>query len=314
MTHAVGDIRVAALYRFAAIADPKAVRDRLQAACEAGGVRGTLLVAGEGLNGTIAGPEPAIEALLAFIRTLPGFGDLDVKYAWTAEMPFLRLKVRVKAEIVTMGQPDLDPAREAGVYVSPADWNALIADPQTLVIDTRNDYEGEVGAFEGAVQPNTRSFRDFPDWFRTEGRALLDRTGAKRVAMYCTGGIRCEKATAFLKAEGVEDVHHLEGGVLRYLETVDARDSLWRGECFVFDERVAVGQGLTPGSHVLCRGCRMPVSEAGRTSPHFIEGVCCARCRDTRDDGQRQRYAERQRQMEIARSRGATHLGRGDGD
>lgn len=314
MTHAVGDIRVAALYRFAAIADPKAVRDRLQAACEAGGVRGTLLVAGEGLNGTIAGPEPAIEALLAFIRTLPGFGDLDVKYAWTAEMPFLRLKVRVKAEIVTMGQPDLDPAREAGVYVSPADWNALIADPQTLVIDTRNDYEGEVGAFEGAVQPNTRSFRDFPDWFRTEGRALLDRTGAKRVAMYCTGGIRCEKATAFLKAEGVEDVHHLEGGVLRYLETVDARDSLWRGECFVFDERVAVGHGLTPGSHVLCRGCRMPVSEAGRTSPHFIEGVCCARCRDTRDDGQRQRYAERQRQMEIARSRGATHLGRGDGD
>lgn len=314
MTHAVGDIRVAALYRFAAIADPKAVRDRLQAACEAGGVRGTLLVAGEGLNGTIAGPEPAIEAVLAFIRTLPGFGDLDVKYAWTAEMPFLRLKVRVKAEIVTMGQPDLDPAREAGVYVSPADWNALIADPQTLVIDTRNDYEGEVGAFEGAVQPNTRSFRDFPDWFRTEGRALLDRTGAKRVAMYCTGGIRCEKATAFLKAEGVEDVHHLEGGVLRYLETVDARDSLWRGECFVFDERVAVGHGLTPGSHVLCRGCRMPVSEAGRTSPHFIEGVCCARCRDTRDDGQRQRYAERQRQMEIARSRGATHLGRGDGD
>lgn len=314
MTHAVGDIRVAALYRFAAIADPKAVRDRLQAACEAGGVRGTLLVAREGLNGTIAGPEPAIEALLAFIRTLPGFGDLDVKYAWTAEMPFLRLKVRVKAEIVTMGQPDLDPAREAGVYVSPADWNALIADPQTLVIDTRNDYEGEVGAFEGAVQPNTRSFRDFPDWFRTEGRALLDRTGAKRVAMYCTGGIRCEKATAFLKAEGVEDVHHLEGGVLRYLETVDARDSLWRGECFVFDERVAVGHGLTPGSHVLCRGCRMPVSEAGRTSPHFIEGVCCARCRDTRDDGQRQRYAERQRQMEIARSRGATHLGRGDGD
>ena len=314
MTHAVGDIRVAALYRFAAIADPKAVRDRLQAACEAGGVRGTLLVAGEGLNGTIAGPEPAIEAVLAFIRTLPGFGDLDVKYAWTAEMPFLRLKVRVKAEIVTMGQPNLDPAREAGVYVSPADWNALIADPQTLVIDTRNDYEGEVGAFEGAVQPNTRSFRDFPDWFRTEGRALLDRTGAKRVAMYCTGGIRCEKATAFLKAEGVEDVHHLEGGVLRYLETVDARDSLWRGECFVFDERVAVGHGLTPGSHVLCRGCRMPVSEAGRTSPHFIEGVCCARCHDTRDDGQRQRYAERQRQMEIARSRGATHLGRGDGD
>lgn len=313
MTRAAGDIRVAALYRFAAIADPEAVRDRLHAACEAGGVRGTLLVAGEGLNGTIAGPEPAIEAVLAFIRTLAGFSDLDVKYAWAVETPFLRLKVRVKAEIVTMGQPDLDPARKAGVYVSPADWNALIADPQTLVIDTRNDYEGEVGAFEGAVQPNTGSFRDFPDWFRAEGRALLIRTGAKRVAMYCTGGIRCEKATAFLKAEGVQGVHHLEGGILRYLETVDAGESLWRGECFVFDERVAVGHGLTPGSHVLCRGCRMPVSEAGRTSPHFIEGVCCDRCRDTRDDDQRLRYAERQRQMEIARSRGRTHLGRRDG-
>ena len=301
--------RVAALYRFAPIDDRDAVRDRLHAACEAGGVRGTLLVAREGLNGTIAGPEAAVERVLTAIRTLPGFDDLDVKYAWAENMPFLRLKVRIKAEIVTMGQPDLDPARQAGVYVSPTDWNALIADPETLVIDTRNDYEGQVGAFERAVQPNTRAFRDFPDWFRSEGRTLLEQTGASRVAMYCTGGIRCEKATAFLKAEGVESVHHLEGGVLRYLETIDEADSLWRGECFVFDERVAVGHALAPGSHSLCRGCRMPVSEAGRSSPHYVEGVCCERCHDARDDDQRRRYAERQRQMQLAAARGLDHIG-----
>ena len=304
-----GGFRVAALYRFAAIEDREAVRDRLLAACESGEVRGTLLVAHEGLNGTIAGPASGVEAVLSVIRALPGFAELDVKYASTDSAPFLRLKVRIKREIVTMGQPDLDPAREAGVYVSPADWNALIADPATFVIDTRNDYEGDVGAFEGAVQPNTRSFRDFPDWFRGEGRALLEQSGAHRVAMYCTGGIRCEKATAFLKAEGVDQVHHLEGGILRYLETTAEDDSLWRGECFVFDERVSVGHGLVPGRHSLCRGCRMPVSPAGRASANYVEGVCCDRCHDTRDQDQRQGYAERQRQVEIARSRGGTHLG-----
>jgi UPF0176 protein len=181
-----------------------------------------------------------------------------------------------------------------------------------LVIDTRNDYEGEIGAFDGPVQPNTHSFRDFPDWFRTEGRALLEERKPRRVAMYCTGGIRCEKSTAFLKAEGVENVHHLEGGILRYLEEVEPADSLWRGDCFVFDERVSVGHGLVQGDHVLCRGCRMPVDAEGRASPHFIEGVCCDRCRDTRDDAQRLRYAERQRQIELARQRGLDHLGRRD--
>lgn len=302
-------VRVAALYRFASVADPAAVRDALQAVCDAGQVRGTLLVAPEGLNGTIAGSEPAVEAVLSTILAMPGFETLELKYAWTDALPFHRMKVRVKREIVTMGQPDLDPARQAGVYVSPTDWNALIADPETLVIDTRNDYEGEIGAFERAIQPNTRSFRDFPDWFRTEGRGLLEQTGAKRVAMYCTGGIRCEKSTAFLKAEGVENVHHLEGGILRYLEAVDEDESLWHGECFVFDERVSVGHGLSQGPHTLCRGCRLPIDEAGRASPHYVEGVCCERCHETRDDAQRERYAERHRQMEIARKRGDVHLG-----
>ncbi|MEJ6789209.1 rhodanese-related sulfurtransferase [Brevundimonas sp. BR2-1] len=302
-----GPVTVAALYRFAAVADCVAVRDRLEALCRPE-VRGTLLIAHEGMNGTIAGPAEAVERVLAGIRALPGFAGLDVKYARAEALPFHRLKVRIKPEIVTMGQPDLDPL-DAGTYVAPADWNALISDPGTIVIDTRNDYEAAVGAFEGAIQPNTRAFRDFSDWFRTEGRALLDRPNPPKVAMYCTGGIRCEKATAFLRAEGVQDVFHLEGGVLRYLETTPEADSLWRGECFVFDERVAVGHGLSPGSHSLCRGCRMPVSEAGRKSPRHVEGVACDRCADTRTEADRARYLERAKQVEMAERRGVAHIG-----
>lgn len=300
--------RVAALYRFARVEDREAVRARLEALC-APDVRGILLVAHEGLNGTIAGPPEAVDRVLDGIRALPGFDRLELKFATAATPPFRRMKVRIKAEIVTMGEPDLDPATGAGTYVSPAEWNALIADPDTVVIDTRNDYETAIGAFAGAVQPNTRSFRDFPDWFRTEGRALLDRPTPPKVAMYCTGGIRCEKATAFLKAEGVPEVFHLEGGILRYLETAAEPESLWRGECFVFDERVAVGHGLSSGSHTLCRGCRMPVSEAGRASPLYVEGICCERCHDTRTVEQRERYAERARQMEIAEQLGIDHVG-----
>ncbi|HZV85540.1 MAG TPA: rhodanese-related sulfurtransferase [Brevundimonas sp.] len=300
-------ICVAALYRFAPIADPVAVRAHLEALC-APDVRGTLLVAREGLNGTIAGPGAAVERVLDGVRALPGFAGLDVKRATAATPPFHRMKVRIKPEIVTMGQPDLDPT-DAGAYVSPQDWNALIRDPGTVVIDTRNDYEAAVGAFAGAVQPNTRAFRDFPAWFREEGRALLDRPGVERVAMYCTGGIRCEKATAFLKSEGVQQVFHLEGGVLRYLEATPEPDSLWLGECFVFDERVAVGHALAAGSHSLCRACRMPVSEAGRASPRHVEGISCDRCADARGDADRARYRERARQMEIANARGVAHIG-----
>jgi UPF0176 protein len=208
-----------------------------------------------------------------------------------------------------LGLPDLAPAVNAGTYVSPEDWNALIADPDVVVIDTRNDYEGEVGAFRGAVQPNTRSFRDFPEWFRTEGKALLDRANPPKVAMYCTGGIRCEKSTAFLKSEGVTDVFHLQGGILKYLETAPEAQSLWEGECFVFDERVAVGHGLAPGTHTLCRGCRMPVSPEGRASEHYVEGVCCERCHDTRTEAQRSGAQERDRQVRIAERKGIAHIG-----
>ncbi len=301
---------VAALYRFAPIADREAVRAHLLDLCGTE-VRGTLLVAHEGLNGTIAGPEAAVARVVDGVRALPGFDRLELKYSTAEAMPFHRMKVRLKAEIVTMGVTDIDPVEGVGAYVSPQDWNALIADPDTILIDTRNDYEVEVGVFEGAIQPNTRTFREFPDWFRTEGRALLDRPNPPKVAMYCTGGIRCEKATAFLKAEGVEQVFHLEGGILKYLETIPEPESLWRGDCFVFDERVAVGHGLKQGDHSLCRGCRMPVSPEARLSPLYVEGVCCDRCHAARTDEQREGYAERQKQMEIAARLGIEHVGAG---
>lgn len=304
-------LRVAALYRFATVGDPAAMREHLEALC-GGDVRGTLLVAHEGVNGTIAGPEAAIDRVLTGLRALPGFADTDVKFSTAGAMPFHRLKVRVKPEIVTMGQPGLDPL-DAGTYVAPQDWNALISDPDTVVIDTRNDYEGEVGAFQGAVQPNTRSFRDFPEWFEAEGRALLDRPTPPRVAMYCTGGIRCEKATAYLKAQGVTDVHHLQGGILRYLETIPEAESLWRGECFVFDERVAVGHGLEAGSHTLCRACRMPLNAEDRASDQYVEGVSCPRCHASRTDDQRAGYSERHRQVGIAETLGIGHIGKREG-
>jgi UPF0176 protein len=296
-------IHVAALYRFTHFDDPHTIRGQIAARCEALGVRGTLLLATEGVNGTIAGDPDAIDAILADLRALPGCEDMDTKRSTAAAMPFHRLKVRVKREIVTMGEA-VDPAH-AGSYVAPADWNALVADPDTVVIDTRNAYEVAVGTFPGAVDPGTAGFADFPAWFRAHREELA----GKRVAMFCTGGIRCEKATALLRQEGVEDVRHLHGGILRYLEEVPAADSLWAGECFVFDERVAVGQGLAPGTHVLCRACRMPVSPGDRERIEYVEGVSCPRCFSSRDEAQRAAYAERHRQQALADARGVAHVG-----
>jgi len=298
-------IRVAALYRFAAFDDPAAIRAALEARARALGIRGTLLVAGEGINGTIAGAPEAVDAMVATIRSLPGCAGLAPKFADAAAMPFHRLKVRLKREIVTLGVAGIDAARDAGTYVSPADWNALVDDPDTVVIDTRNGYEVAVGSFAGAIDPGTEAFRDFPSWVD----AHRDELAGKRIAMFCTGGIRCEKATALMKAEGFDDVHHLDGGILRYLEEVPEGESRWRGECFVFDERVAVGHGLAPGSHVLCRGCRMPVSPEDRASPLYAEGVSCPRCHGSRDEVQRAGYAERHRQVRLAAERGGSHVG-----
>ena len=313
MTEPPLPICVAALYRFAVIPNCAAIRDQLATLCRAEGIKGTLLLAREGINGTIAGSDAGIERVVAAIRStisdLGGCADLEVKYSRAAAQPFHRMKVRIKREIVTMGQPHIDPLAGTGHYVDPHDWNRLIADPGTIVIDTRNDYEVAIGTFAGAIDPQTRSFRDFPAWFRAERKRLLGEGSAPKVAMFCTGGIRCEKSTAFLTAEGVGEVYHLKGGILKYLETVPAEQSLWRGECFVFDSRVAVGHGLAPGTHALCHACRRPLNAAERASPLYEEGVSCPACHGERSDAQRDGYRERHRQETIAAARGEAHIG-----
>ncbi len=255
-----GPISVAALYRFAPFDDHVQLRGPLVEICSKQDLRGTLLLAAEGINGTIAGSPEQVACVLDHIRALPGCAELDVKMSSAPVMPFKRMKVRLKAEIVTMGVEGVDPLASAGTYVEPGEWNALISDPDTIVIDTRNEYEVAIGSFADAIDPKTRSFREFPAWFRQARGELLARGKTPRIAMYCTGGIRCEKSTAFLKQEGVEDVYHLKGGILAYLEQVPEAFSLWRGECYVFDERVAIGHGLAPGTHVMCPDCGRAVS------------------------------------------------------
>jgi UPF0176 protein len=302
-------ICVAALYQFTRFDDCAAIQAPLAAACGAAGVKGTLLLAPEGINGTIAGSDAAIDHVLAHIHALPGCAALDVKKSRAATTPFHRMKVRIKREIVTMGEPGIDPLVDVGAYVAPQDWNALIDQPDTIVIDTRNDYEVALGSFAGAIDPGTRTFRDFPAWFRAHRDEWHGADKQPKIAMFCTGGIRCEKATAFLKAEGLDQVYHLKGGILAYLENVVAEESRWQGECFVFDERVAVGHGLEPGTHALCRACRMPISEEAQRSPLFVEGVACPACHAERSDEQRERYAERHRQARLAAARGEAHVG-----
>lgn len=295
---------IAALYHFTRFDDPAALKPPLLALCEDQGVRGTLLLAREGINGTIAGPRAGIDAVLAHIRALPGCADLDWKEAVSETPPFSRMKVRLKKEIVTMGQPDVDPRARVGHYVEPAEWNDLIRADDVVVIDTRNDYEVAIGTFEGAVDPGTDSFRDFPAWWE----ANRDRFHNKRVAMFCTGGIRCEKSTNYLLGQGVEDVYHLKGGILRYLEEMPADDSTWQGECFVFDNRVSVGHGLRVGPHELCHGCRRPILPEDRARPEYEDGVSCHHCIDETTDADKERFRERQRQIRLARDRGETHL------
>ena len=309
MTEPDFPVCVAALYRFAVVPDCAAIRAPLADLCRAEGIRGTLLLAREGINGTIAGSDAGIARVIAAIRAIEGCADLAVKYARAPALPFHRMKVRIKREIVTMGQPHIDPLQGGGHYVDPRDWNALIADPETIVIDTRNDFEVAIGTFAGAIDPQTRSFRDFPAWFRAERERLLGEGASPKVAMFCTGGIRCEKSTAFLKAEGVDEVYHLQGGILKYLETVPAEESLWQGECFVFDHRVAVCHGLAPGTHLLCHACRRPMKPADQASPLYEEGVSCPACHAERTDAQREGYRERHRQEAIAAARGEAHIG-----
>jgi UPF0176 protein len=296
-------ITVAAFYHFARQDDPALRQAPLRAMAKGHGVKGSILLAHEGVNGTIAGAREGVLAVLDHIRAWPGFATLVHKESPAETMPFGRMKVKLKAEIVTMGQPDVDPTASVGHYVAPADWNALIARPDVAVIDTRNDYEVMIGTFHGAVDPATRSFRDFPAWWQ----ANKDQFTGKRIAMFCTGGIRCEKSTNYLIGQGVQDVYHLQGGILKYLEDVPATESQWQGECYVFDDRVSVGHGLVPGDYITCGACRRPVVD--RASPYFEEGVCCAACVDEYGPEDRARFRERQKQMNLARQRGDVHLG-----
>lgn len=296
---------VAALYRFTRLDDFPVLREPLLALMREHDVRGTLLLAREGINGTVSGYRAGIDALLGWLRDDGRFQGLEYKESLAGEHPFLRTKVKLKKEIVTMGVEDLDPNQDRGAYLEPQQWNQVIADPETLVIDTRNDYEYEVGTFEGAVNPNTKTFREFPDYVKEH----LDPARHKRVAMFCTGGIRCEKSTAYLKAQGFEEVYHLKGGILKYLEQTPQEQSLWRGECFVFDERVTVDHRLRPGGYDQCHACRRPISDQDKASPLYSKGVSCPRCHDESTPEQKARFAERQKQIDLARQRGEAHRG-----
>lgn len=298
--------RVAALYHFTRIEDPAARRQPLLELCLELDLLGTLLLAHEGINGTVAGPEASITALIAHLESWEEINGLEVKYSAASKKGFLRMKVRLKNEIVTMGKPDINPNVSVGTYVEPKDWNALISRQDVMLVDTRNIYETRIGQFKNAVDPETETFRAFPDW---ADRLANDPDRPAKVAMYCTGGIRCEKASAYMKQIGFDDVYHLKGGILKYLEEVPEDDSLWEGECFVFDERVSLKHGLEEGDYELCFACKDPISEADRAMEGFEEGVSCHRCITTYSPQQQDKFRERQRQIKLAEERGDAHLG-----
>ncbi|MDX1491470.1 MAG: rhodanese-related sulfurtransferase [Pseudohongiellaceae bacterium] len=296
---------VAALYRFARLEDFEQLREPLRNIMLDNEVRGTLLLAKEGVNGTIAGSREGIDNVLQHLRSDPRLSALETKESYVDENPFYRTKVKLKKEIVTMGVEDIDPNQIVGSYVKPKDWNALISDPEVILIDTRNDYEVQIGTFENAVNPKTETFREFPDYVKEN----LDPKKHPKVAMFCTGGIRCEKSTAFLKKQGFSEVYHLEGGILKYLEEVPEKETMWKGECFVFDNRVTVNHQLEKGSYDQCHACRMPITEQDMLSEQYERGVSCPHCFDAKAEERRQRYAERERQVQLAKQRGETHIG-----
>ena len=294
---------VTAFYKFVSLPNFTELQPGILACAKENDVMGTILLADEGINGTVAGPEKGILALLSYLKSHPQFADLEHKESWASEHPFHRMKVRLKKEIVTLGVEGVSPTKQVGQYVDPKDWDELISDPDVVVIDTRNDYEVAIGTFKGAVNPNTTAFRDLPDWLEEQNN-LKD----KKIAMFCTGGIRCEKSTALLKAEGYKDVFHLKGGILKYLEHIPEEESSWEGECFVFDERVSVGHGLKPGPYDLCHACRHPISEEDKQSEKFAQGVSCPRCFDSLSPEKKKRFEERQKQVLLAKQRGQNHI------
>jgi UPF0176 protein len=298
----MSNIVVAALYQFTPLQDLPELQEQLQRLCSAAQIKGILLLAEEGINGTIAGSREAINQLKAFLDTR--FDDLEYKESWAETMPFFRMKVRLKKEIVTLGLPSVDPSQQVGTYVKPQDWNQLISEPDVLLLDTRNIYEIEIGTFQGATNPQTHSFTEFPDFVKT-----IDKTKYKKIAMCCTGGIRCEKASSYMLSQGFDEVYHLKGGILKYLETVPQDQSLWEGECFVFDGRVSVGHGLELGNLNLCYGCRHPIDEQDKNSPFYEEGVSCPHCYSNLTPRKKESARMRRFQEQLARGRGTKHIG-----
>ena len=299
----------AAFYKFVDLPDYQARREPLLALCEARNVKGLILLAREGINSTIAGAASDVYAVLDYLRADPLLADLQHKESFSQRAPFYRMKVRLKKEIVTLGVEGISPTHMAGTYVKPVDWNQLISDPDVVLVDTRNDYEVAIGTFAGAIDPHIQSFSQLPDWVDHAERLGKANGKKPKVAMFCTGGIRCEKSTALMRAKGYDEVYHLEGGILKYLETVPPEQSLWQGECFVFDERVSVGHGLVPGHHALCRACRQPLEDGATQSPLFELGVSCPRCHGLTSEVQKNSARERQRQWELAKARQQDHIG-----
>jgi len=294
-----------ALYKFVALPNYGSIRHPLLKVMTDNNVYGTLLLASEGINGTISSTREGIDAVLSWLDQQPGLDNIDTKESWDTQIPFYRTKVKLKKEIVTMGVEGIDPKQVVGTYVKPEDWNDLISDPDVVLVDTRNDYEVEIGTFKGAINPQTTSFREFPQWAKDN----LGASKNKKVAMFCTGGIRCEKSTAYMKEQGFDEVYHLQGGILKYLEQVPQEQTLWQGECFVFDNRVAVDHDLKRGSYDQCHACRMPITEQEKTLETYTEGLSCHHCYGTVSDEQKQRFAQRQKQVQLAKARGEEHIG-----
>ena len=296
---------ICALYKFTRLDDFEEIQLPLRSFLDSLSVKGTLLLAREGINGTISGTKVSLEKVLDYLQSDPRFLDLEFKFSYSKKIPFKRLKVKLKKEIVTMGLTEIDPTHSAGTYVKPKDWNELINDPDVVLIDTRNNYEYEIGSFKGAINPNTETFREFPSFTKN----TLEQYRDKKIAMFCTGGIRCEKSTAYLKSEGFKNVFHLQGGILKYLEEVNEDESLWEGECFVFDDRVAVKHNLEQGQYDQCHACRFPITEEDTMHPHYEKGASCPRCYGTKNSSQMSRYREREKQVKLAKQRGEEHIG-----
>ena len=299
---------VAALYKFSSITEPEKLQNQIRDKLKGLSIYGTILVGEEGINGTISGKNLKIESALAYIKSIQGFSEIDIKLSQSKLNPFVRLKIKLKKEIVTIGDKSINPNEIVGDYIDPKNWNNLISDKDTILIDTRNDYEYSIGTFKNAINPNTVKFREFPEWVKNQNFTESDKKN-KKVAMFCTGGIRCEKASSMMMKDGFKNVIHLKGGILNYFESIDQKDSLWEGECFVFDDRVSVKHDLKVGTYDMCHGCRMPITDLDKESKEFIRGVACPKCFNSTTEEQKARYMSRQKQVDIAKKRNQKHIG-----